>query len=141
MKTNRTLYVLPLICLSMLACTIGVVQRHEVETVVAPTSSTPTLDPAAQATIGALSTQNAALSTQVAADAQPDPTETPTPTATATPVPTNRPAATKAPTPTPTPCTIAFGTAFQSPWLSFRPSSMFLPCARDWSHAHAWSSD
>jgi hypothetical protein len=128
MATKQIPYLLALVCLLSTACTIGVVQRQKVEAPAATAAGTPTLDLAAQATIGALSTQNAALSTQVAADAQVDPTETPTASPTATPVPTTTPTAlptrppTKVPTPTPTPCTIALGSAFRFR-LSSRPEA------------------
>lgn len=114
MATKQIPYLLALVCLLSTACTIGIVQRQKVEPPAATAAGTPTLDPAAQATIGALSTQNAALSTKVAADAQVTPTETPTATPTTTPIPTALPTRPPTQVPTPTPCTVALGSAF---WL------------------------
>jgi hypothetical protein len=130
---KKKILCLSLICPLLAACTIGIVQRQEVEAPAATAAGTPTLDPAAQATIDALSTQNAALSTRMAADAQIDPTETPTATPTVTPIPTALPTRppTKIPTPTPTPCAIALGSAF---WLrlgSLPETSAALGCPRD----------
>jgi hypothetical protein len=127
MATKRIPYLLTLICLLLTACTIGVVQRNEIiGTPGATIAATSTPDSAAQATIGALSTQNAELITQVAAQdlssATPTPTTPPTatsaPTAPPTALPTRQP--TTAPTLTPTPCALITGPTLQ-PRLDLNP--------------------
>jgi hypothetical protein len=140
MATKRMSHLLILTCLLLTACTVGIVQRKEVvETPTATAAGTPTFDPAAQATIGALSTQNAALSTQAAVSAQIDPTATPTATPTETPVPTSRPP-TRVPTLTPTPCTIAFGAAFQSRVGADAAIASALGCPTTWQQ-QLWTAE
>jgi hypothetical protein len=142
MAIKRIPYLLALVCLLSTACTIGIVQRQKVEAPAATAAGTSTFDPAAQATIDVLSTQNAALSTQAAADAQGDPTETPTPAPTATPVPTVPPThpPTKVPTPTPTPCPLALGSAFRFR-LGGRPeATAALGCPLFWQQK-VWTAE
>jgi hypothetical protein len=122
MATKRTLYLLVLIFPLLTACTIGIVQREEVVNTSGANVASPTIDPVVQATIGALSTQNAALSTQVAVNAQVNPTGTPTVSPTTTPIPTALPTRPPTKVPTPTPCAIALGSAFRFR-LSSRPEA------------------
>lgn len=102
-----------LLCLLSTSCTVGIVQRGEGGPVATATSITGIADTSAQATIDALSTQNAALATQVATHASPTPgvtsTQTSVPVVASSPYPTRTPA----PTSTPTPCPMGVGDAFQ----------------------------
>jgi hypothetical protein len=142
MATKRIPHLSILTCLLLTACTIGIVQRKEV--VGTPTTTiadTPTFDPAAQATIAALSTQNAVLATQAAANALSD-TTAPTTPLTATPTPTAVPTRlpTKVPTPTPTPCTVALGAAFQSRVGADLKIASALGCPTTWQ-LQIWTAE
>ncbi|MBN2007553.1 MAG: hypothetical protein JXA21_29680 [Anaerolineae bacterium] len=101
----------------LMSCTVGIVQEAEMTRLL----GSPTPEPAIQATLSALQTQNAVLTTRMASLEQTQiltPTSTPTSAppvvrivVTATPTPPQTP--TPTPTLTSTPCSIAVGTDFQ----------------------------